>query len=296
MNDARSPAAPDPARARCVDDALRAAAAALAPVSPSPALDARVLLADALGRSTTWLVAHGDEPLPAPAQQDYDQALARRRAGEPVAYILGHREFWSLDLAVNPGTLIPRPDTETLVRVALALAADARNPRFADLGTGSGAIALALASERVDATVIATDRSDAALGIARSNAQRLRLNRQIRFRQGDWFDALDPDDGPFDLIASNPPYVRRDDPHLAEGDVRFEPELALVAGADGLSEFRRIAPRSLRYLRTGGWLVVEHGADQGAALRTIMGHAHLRDVATETDLAGQPRVTFGRRL
>lgn len=277
-----------------VESALKRAGAELARISDSPGLDARVLLAAALGCSPAWLIAHAQDALTAEQLGVFDRAVARRRAGEPVAYVLGSREFWSLELRVSPDTLIPRPDTETLVEVALGLIEQVANPRILDLGTGSGAIALALAHERADASVTATDRSDNALRIARANAQTHGLDQRVRFEQGDWFDAL-KNAQRFDLIVSNPPYVRCDDPHLSRGDVRFEPSLALVAGSDGLDAYRRIAPGSPDHLHAGGWLAVEHGAEQADEVSALFDSAPLTDVQSVRDLAGQPRVTCGRR-
>ncbi|MEO1575753.1 MAG: peptide chain release factor N(5)-glutamine methyltransferase [Pseudomonadota bacterium] len=277
-----------------VEAVLKRAGAELSGISDSPGLDARVLLAAALDCSPAWLIAHARDALTVEQLDAFDRALARRQQGEPVAYVLGRREFWSLDLKVSPDTLIPRPDTETLVEVALGLVERIEAPRILDLGTGTGAIALALAHERADASVTATDRSEKALNVAQANARAHGLTARIGFAQGDWFDALD-DGATFDLIVSNPPYVRRDDPHLSRGDVRFEPVMALVAGDDGLEEYRRIAPGALNHLRAGGWLAVEHGADQGDEVSALFRRAPLAEVRTVTDLACQPRVTLGRR-
>lgn len=197
--------------------------------------------------------------MPAPARARFEALLARRQAGEPVAYLLGRQGFWSLELEVSPATLIPRPETELLVELALARLPAGQSLRVADLGTGSGAIALALARERPQAHVVATDASAEALTVARRNAARLGLGR-VEFRDGDWLVPLAQER--FDLIASNPPYIEQDDPHLAQGDLRFEPPAALASGADGLDAIRVIVRDAGRHLHPGGWLLLEHGWNQ----------------------------------
>ena len=251
--------------------------------------EAEALLAHVLGRSPAWLFAHGDEVLREDAAAAFRALVERRAAGEPVAYLVGRRGFWTLDLAVTPATLIPRPETELLVELALArMAPDAA---VVDLGTGSGAIALALASERPRARVVATDASLDALAVARDNATRLGLAR-VEFRHGDWYAPLAGER--FDVIASNPPYIAAGDAHLAQGDLRHEPPSALASGPDGLDDLRRIAAGARPHLRPGGWLLVEHGFDQGASVRALFDAAGLRDVATERDFEGRDRVTLGR--
>jgi len=216
--------------------------------------------------------------------------LARRVAGEPVAYLLGHRGFWTLDLAVSPATLIPRPETELLVELALARLPADTPLAVADLGTGSGAIALALASERPQVDVTATDLSAAALDMARGNAARNGLAR-VRFVQGAWFAPLQG--MRFDLIASNPPYIASNDPHLQQGDLRHEPATALASGIDGLDDLRLIVADAGAHLLPGGWLLIEHGWDQGAAIRALFEHAGFEQVYTERDLEQRDRVTRG---
>jgi len=248
------------------------------------------LLAHVLARSPAWLFAHGDETLDAPTLAAFGDLVARRVAGEPVAYLTGRRGFWTFDLDVTPATLIPRPETELLVELALA-----RLPTgacdVADLGTGSGAIALALASDRPDARVTATDASRPALDVARANAARLGLDR-IVFLHGDWYAPLAG--ARFDLIASNPPYIADRDPHLARGDLRHEPPAALASGVDGLDAIRVIARGVRDHLRPRGCLLVEHGFDQGAAVRDLFVDAGLREVSTARDLESRDRVTLGR--
>ena len=230
--------------------------------------------------------------MPAEAVEHFSQLLARRQAGEPVAYMTGTQGFWTLDLEVSTATLIPRPETELLVELALArIPVDAAS-RMADLGTGSGAIALAIARERPRATVVATDASEAALAVARGNALRNRIGN-IEFRHGDWFAPLAGES--FDLIASNPPYIAEGDPHLDEGDLRFEPPSALSSGADGLDAIRRIVRDAPAHLHADGWLLLEHGWEQGAAVCALLVEAGFAAVETARDLEGRDRVTFGRR-
>lgn len=255
-------------------------------------VDAEWLLAHALDRPPGWLWAHADDAVEAPARERFEALLARRAAGEPVAYLTGTQGFWSLDLRVTPATLIPRPETERLVELSLArLPADAPC-RVADLGTGSGAIALAIARERPMAAVVATDASKAALAVAVANAQRNGIDNTW-FRRGDWCEALGRDR--FDLIASNPPYIALADPHLDQGDLRHEPPDALASGDDGLDAIRRIVRDAPAHLAPAGWLLLEHGWDQGQAVRALMAAAGFVEVRTEPDLEGRDRVTLGRR-
>ena len=254
-------------------------------------VDAQVLLAHALGCARTWLVAHADDSLPR-LQADAFFALAkRRRAGEPVAYLTGTREFWGLALRLTPDVLIPRPETETLVELALEWLPRDDARRVLDLGTGSGAIALAIAAERPRARVVATDASAAALAVARDNAARLALTN-VTFAQADWYEST-PDDA-FDLIVSNPPYIAAGDPHLAAGDLRFEPAAALASGVDGLAALRTIIAGAPPRLARGGALAVEHGYDQSPAVQELMRDAGFDQVTVRRDLAGIPRVVGGR--
>jgi release factor glutamine methyltransferase len=272
-----------------VRDSLAAAAQQLG--GDEARLEAEVLLLHVLQRPRAWLYAHADDELPAAVDDAFAALLKRRGVGEPVAYLTGAREFWSLPLRVSPATLIPRADTERLVELALQrLPADAPL-RVADLGTGSGAIALAIASERPQAQVTATDASAAALAVARDNAQ-LNNIANIDFIQSDWFTALAG--RRFALIVSNPPYIAAQDPHLARGDLRFEPRTALASGADGLDDIRVIAAQAAAHLEPGGWLLLEHGHDQGAAVRALLDAAGFADTATWQDLAGLDRVSGGR--
>ncbi|EPJ6839737.1 peptide chain release factor N(5)-glutamine methyltransferase [Stenotrophomonas maltophilia] len=256
--------------------------------------EAELLLLHVLDRPRSWLFAHATDPLDANDQAAFEALLARRVTGEPVAYLTGRRGFWTLDLEVDPATLIPRTETELLVELALERLPQDRALRLADLGTGSGAIALALASERPQAQVLATDASPGALAVAARNAERHEL-RNVRFAEGghDWYAPLQG--VRFDLIASNPPYIASDDPHLAQGDLRFEPATALASGVDGLDDIRRIVDGGQAHLLPGGWLLIEHGWDQGAAIRALFDAAGFAEVQTVQDLEQRDRITLGRR-
>lgn len=272
-----------------LDLALRAAATRLP--GPEARHEAEHLLLQVLGRDRAWLFAHGDDSLTEPQAASFEALLTRRAAGEPLAYLLGRRGFWTLDLQVSPATLIPRPETERLVELALERLPDDRALRVADLGTGSGAIALALASERPQAQVVATDVSEDALRVAQANARANRIANVV-FRCGSWLAPLAEER--FDLIASNPPYIAEGDPHLGRGDLRFEPPTALSSGADGLDAIREIVTTAPAHLLPGGWLLLEHGWDQGEAIRALLLAAGFVEVATWTDLEQRDRVTLGR--
>lgn len=256
-----------------------------------PVAEARLLLGEVLGRNHAWLEAHRDDVLEAAAAQRFAALVARRAAGEPVAYLLGRREFYGRDFAVSPAVLIPRPETELLVEVALAAVADQTNPRILDLGTGSGCIAVTLALELPGAEVTAVDVSAAALDVARGNAQA--LGARLRCLQSEWFAALAGER--FDLIVSNPPYVAEGDPHLAAGDLRFEPAVALACGRDGLDAIRRIVAAAPDHLEPGGTLHFEHGYDQAIAMAELLMAAGFADIEQHHDLAGIVRVSGGRR-
>jgi release factor glutamine methyltransferase len=260
---------------------------------PDPNLDARldaqVLLGHVMGITRGRLLSHPEAPCSAAQAQQYRELLGRRVSGEPLAYLVGHREFWSLRLAVGPAVLIPRPETELLVERALARG-PATAARVAELGTGSGAVALALASERPDWHVVASDISPAALDLARSNAAALGLSR-VEFRLGDWYAALAGE--LFDLLVSNPPYVAATDPALAL--LQYEPRLALTPGLDALASLRTLSAGAAAHLALGGWLMLEHGADQGAQVRAALVLAGFRHVRSHRDLAGHERMTEGQR-
>lgn len=255
-------------------------------------LDAQLLAGHALGRDRAWVLAHDDAQLEAPQAEALIRLMRRRSAGEPLAYLTGTREFFGLTLEVTPDVLVPRPDTETLVEWALELLegplADRTVPRVVDLGTGSGAVALAIKHARPSAEVHATDRSDPALAVAQANA--LRLGLAIHCHSGPWWSAVPSER--FDLAVSNPPYVARGDPHLSQ--LRHEPVIALVPESDlgdGLADIERIATGAPAHLAAGGWLLLEHGADQGAAVRKCLQQHGFPAPSTRADLSGLERVT-----
>lgn len=243
----------------------------------------------AAGVSRAWLYAHGDDPVDSAVQAVFLALVERRAQGEPVAYITGMREFWSLPLQVSPAVLIPRPETELLVETALEFIPAGADWRIADLGTGSGAVALAIASERPRCEVHATDVSEDALRVARANAQRL-LPGRIHFYRGSW---LEPLNGRFRVIVSNPPYVDPEDRHLDEGDCRFEPRLALTTGDDALSAISHISREAVAFLEPGGMLAFEHGFEQAEDVRRLLAQTGYTNISTHQDLAGQDRVTKG---
>lgn len=254
-------------------------------------LDAQWLLSAALDRPRAWLIAHPEAPLDGAQAMAWQDWLARQAAGEPLAYLVGWTEFFGLRLEVNPAVLIPRPDTETLVRWGLALLAAVPAPaRVLDLGTGSGALALALKRHGPSARVCAVDASAQALGVARANGERLGL--EIDWRVGDWWSGAGGL-GPFDLVVSNPPYIEEGDPHLAA--LRHEPRSALTAGPDGLDDLRRIVAGAPAHLAPGGWLLCEHGSTQHDAVAQLLRAAGFEQVETRRDLADRPRCTGGRR-
>ncbi|WP_239952344.1 peptide chain release factor N(5)-glutamine methyltransferase [Pantoea sp. Z09] len=270
-------------------DWLKQAVAALQG-GDSPKRDAQILLGFVTGKSRSWLMAFDETALLPEQLTRLDALLARRVRGEPVAHLIGEREFWSLPLRVSDATLIPRPDTEVLVEQALARL-PAAPARILDLGTGTGAIALALASERPDCAVLGVDRIEAAVALAQSNAERLAIPNAA-FALSHWFDALPA--GRFDLIVSNPPYIDAADAHLSQGDVRFEPRSALVADDAGLADLRLLVAQAPQWLAPGGWLLLEHGWQQDAAVRALMQQHDFLQVATVQDYGGNPRVTLGQ--
>ena len=248
-----------------------------------------------LQRDRAWLIAHESDALEANIHAAFEASVKRRVEGEPIAYILGHREFYGLDLKVTPATLIPRPDTEVLVEAALAKIPSDQSTRVLDLGTGTGAIALAIATHRPDASVTAVDVSPDALAIAHENAQRLRI-ANVRFVLSDWFEALRAGGNPekYDVIASNPPYIVAGDRHLSQGDLRFEPLSALASGNDGLDDIRRIIADAALHLSADGFLLLEHGYDQAAAVAARLSGAGYAEIHHHLDLGGINRVTEGR--
>ncbi len=243
------------------------------------------------GLDRSGLITHGHSVLTDDQQRRLETLLVRRSQGEPIAYLTGTREFWSLEFNVSPAALIPRPETELLVEMALAHVPQDAEWTIADLGTGCGAIALALAQERPRCRVIATDISPAALDIARSNAAKFNLTH-VEFRAGSWFEPLAG--MKLDMVVSNPPYVRANDPHLEQGDVRFEPEQALAAGPEGLDAIRRIASSARAHLNPAAWLLFEHGWDQAAAIGRLLHQLGYRNIVCYPDLGGRDRITACR--
>lgn len=271
---------------------LLQSAAAANHLSDSPGLDCELLLCFVLGVDPSYSKTWPERQVSDDHLAQFDGLLQRRIAGEPVAYLIGTQGFWSLDLEVSPATLIPRPETELLVEVALELSLS-EQASVLDLGTGTGAIALALATERNHWNVCAVDLQQQAVDLAERNRQRYQLNN-VRLFASDWFTAIPAQR--FDLIVSNPPYIEANDPHLSQGDVRFEPASALVSGDDGLDDLRLVCSQSVNYLADGGWLLLEHGFDQGAAVRELLERAGFDSVETRPDLNGIERLTLGRRF
>ncbi|MBX9487474.1 peptide chain release factor N(5)-glutamine methyltransferase [Yersinia enterocolitica] len=257
--------------------------------SDSPKRDAEILLSFVTGRARTYLLAFGETQLTAEQLAVLEPLAARREQGEPIAYLVGEREFWSLPLSVSSATLIPRPDTECLVEQALAHL-PATPCRILDLGTGTGAIALALASERPDCAVMGVDIKADAVALARYNAKKLATNN-VDFLQSSWFDLVS---GRFTLIVSNPPYIDANDPHLNEGDVRYEPHSALVAEAEGIADLAEIIRQSPAYLEVGGWLMLEHGWQQATAVQKLLNNSGFSAVMTYKDYGNNDRVTLGQ--
>jgi release factor glutamine methyltransferase len=259
------------------------------------AIDARVLLQHALGVDRAYLVTHERDALSAAQAQRYHALVARRAAGEPVAYLTGEREFYGLKFRVMPDVLIPRPETELVVDIALAKLAPLGQPALLDLGTGSGAIAIAVAALRADADVVAVDSSRAALVVAQHNARTLlgALAARVKLCHSDWYAGLG--DAPFDIIAANPPYIAAGDAHLTQGDLRFEPQQALIGGEDGLAAIRAIVEGAAAHLKPDGWLILEHGYDQAEPCRDLLRSAGFKCIESALDLARIERVTFAQR-
>ncbi len=269
----------------------------LADVSDSPRLDIEILLGHILKKNRTYLFTWPEQELTAEQTKTFNEFLSRRLTGEPVAHIIGQREFWSLPLMVNNSTLIPRPDTELLVEAVLGLFMDderSQSRRLLDLGTGSGAIVLALAHEKKSWQCIGVDKELAAVELAEKNRAHLELHN-VEIQQSDWFSAIETEK-PFDIIVSNPPYIDPNDEHLKEGDVRFEPLSALIADNHGLADLEFITTHARQYLTENGWLLVEHGYDQGSAVRDLFTMNNFDQVNTLRDFGGNERVTLGRKL
>lgn len=278
--------------AATVGSALRKAAHELEATSPTPRLDAEVLVMNACGLDRGRLITRHESALTDEQHAKLENLLKRRKHGEPMAYLTGAREFWSMELGVSPATLIPRPETELLVEKALEQIPPTAEWTIADLGTGSGAVALALATERPRCRVIATDISPGALETATANANRLGLSH-VEFRAGDWFAPVAGET--LDMIVSNPPYVRANDVHWQQGDARFEPVTALVSGKDGLNAIRHLAENARNFLRPNGWLMLEHGSEQPDAVNDLLHRHGYRDIVFHRDLAGHVRVAACHR-
>lgn len=268
---------------------LNAAADGLIASSSSPLLDAEILLCQVLNKPRSYLRAWPEAHLKTAQLAAFSDLLKQRQYGHPIAYLTGIKEFWSREFVVTPDVLIPRPDTECLIEVCLTLAQSQPNLQLIDLGTGSGIIAITLAAERPDANVFATDISASALAIAKLNAQRHHVD--IQFFQSDWFNAIPAQ--VFNLVISNPPYIASDDEHLQQGDLRFEPQHALIAADQGLHDIKHLANNARHFLTPKGYLVIEHGYNQAESVRAIFAHSHYHAIQTVNDLSGQPRVTFG---
>jgi len=274
-----------------VSEILQTALRELQATSPTPRLDAEVLMMHVCSLDRSALITRGHHVLTEDQLNRLETLIAQRRHGEPIAYLTGVREFWSLEFCVSPATLIPRPETELLVEKALAHIPQDAEWTIADLGTGCGAIALALAKERPRCRVIATDISPQVLEVARSNAAKFNLTH-VDFREGNWFEPLA--DMKLDMMVSNPPYVRANDPHLQQGDVRFEPVQALAAGPEGLDAIRQIALSAREHLNPAAWLLFEHGWDQAAAIGQLLHSLGYRNIVCYPDLGGRDRITACR--
>jgi release factor glutamine methyltransferase len=264
----------------------------LTAISDSPQLDCELLLCYTLDVDRTWLRTWPEKEISQPLEAKFRALLEQRVEGQPIAYLIGSRGFWSMDLQVSKDTLIPRSETELLVELALGLQLP-KNSDGLDLGTGTGAIALALASERPDMNFLAVDSQSGAVSLANKNCQALGL-ANVEIFQSDWFDSVQLTEDQFDLIVSNPPYISATDPHLQQGDVRFEPNTALVSGIDGLDDLKKIIAKSPFYLKPNGWLLLEHGFDQGSAVARLMSEAGFQKVVTHQDYNLIDRVTLGQ--
>lgn len=275
-----------------ISQVLTIAQAQLALTSDSPKIDSQYLLAYVLQKPLSYLMAFSDQEVSDESQKKFSQLIVRRLQGEPIAYLIGTQGFWNLILNTTHATLIPRPETESLVEAVLALD-DTKAKKILDLGVGTGAIALALASEKPHWQLCGSDLSADALAVATQNREVLHLNN-VEFRHGSWCEPWQDQKNTFDVVVSNPPYIRDNDPHLAQGDVRFEPRLALTAGVDGLDAIRLIAKEAPSLLKQNGWLFIEHGFDQGQLVRDIFTENGFSHIATLTDLNGHDRVCQGQ--
>lgn len=273
-----------------IQNSLSLAADKLSALSDSAVLDAEVLLSFCLHKTRSFLRAWPDKLLSAEQLESFWHLVQKRQQGQPIAYLTGEREFWSRSFMVSPDVLIPRPDSELLIEISLNLLSGQKACNMLDLGTGSGILGITLAAERPLANVMATDISLAALQVAEANAKQLKVHN-IRFLQSNWFAAIA--DTTFDLIVSNPPYIPADDPHLQQGDVRFEPQTALVSADNGLQDIRILAEQARNHLTEGGHLLIEHGYNQQNAVQAIFNAFNYQQIAAHHDLSGNPRVTSG---
>ncbi len=271
-----------------IQSTLAKASAKLAETSDSALLDAEILLCHVLDKTRSHLRAWPEKKLSTSHSQQFLKLSKQRQQGVPIAYLTGHKEFWSLDFKVDPAVLIPRPDTELLIELSLELLVSKASPQIIDLGTGSGIIAIALATERPDIKAIAADFSEQALNIARQNSAMHQV-KNIQFIHSNWFANVPPHK--FDLVISNPPYIDGNDPHLSQGDVRFEPDSALIAKDQGLKDIKIITGNARQYLKQHGTLLIEHGCDQQSAVQAIFDSYQYTSIKTHTDLSGNPRVT-----
>lgn len=274
-----------------IHSALRKASKQLKHTSDSPVLDAEVLLCVVLQQARSHLKAWPEKQLTTEQWAAFQSLLNKRQAGFPVAYLTGKREFWSREFKVTPDVLIPRPETELLIELALSIIPQNKPLQIADLGTGSGAIAITLAAERPAINVTATDVSTAALQVAQQNARQLNVTN-IRFVKSHWFDQLAG--ALFDIVLSNPPYIAAGDPHLRQGDLRFEPAQALISGPHGLKDVTSITDTARYHLKPGGHLLVEHGFDQQQQVQSVFKQFHYQNIFTHADLSGLPRATEGQ--
>jgi release factor glutamine methyltransferase len=273
--------------------ALKEATQLLQQGSVTPQLDAEILLCKALKKDRTYLRAWPELELNQQLIEEFKQLISLRQQGHPIAYLIGAKEFWSREFILTPDVLIPRPETELLVELGLNLTPKDKPCKIIDLGTGSGIIAITLAAEKPNAEITATDFSPAALGVAKRNAAKHKIHN-IRFYRSHWFEAIPP--GKFDLILSNPPYVAAYDPHLDEGDLRFEPTTALISGSNGLADIKTIAESARLRLGYGGYLLFEHGYNQQDAVQKLLQSLTFCNIETHVDLAGNPRVTVAQYL
>ena len=269
-------------------------------ISDTPRIDAEVLMQHAIEQPMAWLIAYGDSIASSKHIEDFFSMIAERQTGKPIAYITGSREFWTLNLRVNEHVLIPRPDTETLVENALSVLDKNDELSILDLGTGSGAIALSIAKERPNSSVLALDAHQAALDVAQDNAKRHALSN-VKFLLSDWYSALNNksselsiEEPHFDLIASNPPYIDATDEHLQQGDLRFEPNTALVANNDGLSDIEHIIRNAKKFLKRDAYLIIEHGYNQQAAVAQLFEHNGFQNIVCHQDINHLPRCTIGQ--